>query len=304
MNPTKRGPATRLVLSLGLAAGVLPILTASTQGAADASDAAEPDRIHLAQGTAPAEEAAEVSEFAAMVAAADPVAGQQFASLSCVACHTVGEGEGVRVGPNLYNVVGRPVAAVEGYAYSAAMAAVGTDGGIWTADLLGALLESPQMAIPGTIMPFGGIADAATRANVVAYLATLSPDAATPDGDTGPAEDAPDLTPVSYSLEQAERGHTRFDRECAECHGGDLNGGLNGGPPLRGLAFEAKYANGAPASILYLFMSTNMPPESPGRFSATAYADVMAYLLQLLGFEAGEPLPADIEALSLLSVER
>jgi mono/diheme cytochrome c family protein len=115
---------------------------------------------------------------------------------------------------------------------------------------------------------------------------------------------APADKPVSYTDEQADRGKKRFDSDCVDCHGEDLRGGLNGGPPLRGNAFEAKYAEGAPASGLFLFMSTAMPPDSPGRFSASQYADLMAYVLKVNGFQSGAELPSDPEALDHLIMEK
>ena len=102
---------------------------------------------------------------------------------------------------------------------------------------------------------------------------------------------------VSYSNEQAKRGETQYKETCVDCHGDDLRGGLNGGPPLRGGMFNQDFGN-APASALFLFMSTQMPPEAPGRFSASTYADLMAYVLQVNGFDAGAPLPADADKLN------
>jgi mono/diheme cytochrome c family protein len=118
------------------------------------------------------------------------------------------------------------------------------------------------------------------------------------------ADAAPVEAPVSYSADQADRGEDRYDRECLECHGDDLRGGLNGGAPLRGVNFEAKFANGAPASALYLFMSTLMPPNAPGRYSPNTYADLMAYILKRNGFKAGAPLPSDVDALDNLIMEK
>lgn len=295
MNPMIRRRAARVVLTLGVAAGGWSLAAsttgAETAGPAGAANAAPGQHaIVLAQAVVPAVEA---TGFAAMVAAADVAAGQT-ASLQCAGCHTFGEGEPGRFGPNLFGIVDRPVAAVSGFGYSAAMAAAGAAGGTWTIDFLNAFLTSPQAAIPGTTMPFGGIADEATRANLIAYLATLGGDA----GAAGVA--APVGTPVTYSTEQADRGERRYTRDCVECHGETLTGGLIGGPPLRGLAFEEKYLNGAPASALFLFTSTQMPPDNPGRFQPSVYADLVAYILQQNGFTAGAELPADAEALNAM----
>ncbi|HEV7718473.1 MAG TPA: c-type cytochrome [Arsenicitalea sp.] len=110
--------------------------------------------------------------------------------------------------------------------------------------------------------------------------------------------------PVSYSNEQADRGEKRYNTTCADCHGDDLKGGLIGGPPLRGVAFDQAFANGAPASALFGFMSTQMPPDSPGQFSASVYADVMAYVLKQNGYAAGAPLPSDSDALDHLIIQK
>ena len=114
----------------------------------------------------------------------------------------------------------------------------------------------------------------------------------------------PVATPVSYSSEQADRGEERYTSDCEECHGDDLRGGLNGGPPVRGLAFEQKFFEGLPASVLYGFMSSTMPPHAPGRYSPHTYAELMAYILKWNGVNAGAPLPSDLEALDQLIMQK
>jgi hypothetical protein len=79
---------------------------------------------------------------------------------------------------------------------------------------------------------------------------------------------------------------------------------LNGGAPLRGLSFEQKYFDGLPASLLFSFMSTAMPPQSPGRYSQAVYADLMAYVLKENGVQPGAPLPSDMDALDYLVMEK
>jgi mono/diheme cytochrome c family protein len=111
-------------------------------------------------------------------------------------------------------------------------------------------------------------------------------------------------SPVTYSSEQADRGEATFKKSCVECHGDDLRGGLLGGPPLRGLGFEEKFAKGAPAGALFDFMSATMPPDAPGRFSASTYADLMAYILKRNGFAAGAPLPSNSDALYNMIIEK
>lgn len=118
------------------------------------------------------------------------------------------------------------------------------------------------------------------------------------------ASPAPAERPVSYSAEQADRGEDQYESQCEECHGDDLRGGLIGGAPLRGVSFEQKFADGSPASGLFVYMSTLMPPNAPGRFSPSVYADLMAYILKRNGFRAGAPLPSDVDELDALIMQK
>src|SRR5262245_50264965 len=96
-----------------------------------------------------------------------------------------------------------------------------------------------------------------------------------------------------------------FKSVCADCHGDALRGGWIGGPPLRGSAFEKKFANGSPASALFAFVSSQMPPDAPGQYSAGEYVDMIAFILKENGFAAaGAPLPTDSDALDHLIVEK
>ena len=87
----------------------------------------------------------------------------------CGACHSVKAGEN-RIGPSLAGIVGRNVGTAPGFKYSAAMKA---KGGKWTAAALNAYLANPRGVVPGTTMVYAGEKDAAKRAQLVAYLATL-----------------------------------------------------------------------------------------------------------------------------------
>jgi mono/diheme cytochrome c family protein len=109
---------------------------------------------------------------------------------------------------------------------------------------------------------------------------------------------------AAFTRDQTDRGERLYERACVECHGDDLRGGLNGGAPLRGLAFEQKYAEGAPAAVLFIYLSNQMPPNAPGRYSERDYADLMAFILKENGFRPGEALPSDIDALLDLVVEK
>ncbi len=85
----------------------------------------------------------------------------------CQACHTVTEGQH-RVGPSLYNVVGRAAATVEGFPrYSDAMKASDIT---WTEDNISSYLENPRAFIPGNSMAFPGLRKEQDRLDVIAYL--------------------------------------------------------------------------------------------------------------------------------------
>lgn len=92
----------------------------------------------------------------------------------CAACHTLEEGAANRVGPNLWNVVDGPVAAREGFNYSAAMRAFAEGGTVWDRENLDSYLANPRGHVPGTTMAFAGVRDEAARANLIGYLATYS----------------------------------------------------------------------------------------------------------------------------------
>lgn len=113
------------------------------------------------------EEVAEV-DFGALMAAADPAAGEKLYR-ACAACHKLTEGTNA-VGPSLYGIVGRATGAADGYSYSAALAEKGEN---WTPENLSAFLAAPKEWVPGTKMSYRGMADAEDRANLIAYLDSL-----------------------------------------------------------------------------------------------------------------------------------
>lgn len=111
-----------------------------------------------------------------LLAAADPKKGEAGVK-ACAACHDFTKGGPNKVGPNLYGVVMRPHASHEGFSYSEAMAA--KKGEPWSYEALNAFIANPKEAVPGTKMAFGGVKKPEARADILAYLATLS-DAPTP----------------------------------------------------------------------------------------------------------------------------
>lgn len=105
-----------------------------------------------------------------MAFAAAPAFAQTDPSFAqCAACHAVKPGQN-RLGPSLHRISGAKKAAVPGFNYSPALKA---QKGVWTDAELDAYLLNPRARVPGTRMVFAGIADAAKRAKVIAYLKAL-----------------------------------------------------------------------------------------------------------------------------------
>jgi cytochrome c len=92
----------------------------------------------------------------------------------CQACHAVGEDAKNKVGPQLNNIIGREIAALEDFKYSDVLAEMGAEGKTWTPEELKAFLEKPRDYAKGTKMAFAGLRKEEERDDVVAYLATFS----------------------------------------------------------------------------------------------------------------------------------
>ena len=85
----------------------------------------------------------------------------------CAICHTSAKDAGTLVGPNLYRIVGKKVAAAEDFVYTDEMIAYGVT---WTAELLDKFLESPLTEVRGTSMAFAGLRKEVDRENLICYL--------------------------------------------------------------------------------------------------------------------------------------
>ena len=85
----------------------------------------------------------------------------------CVACHSIAQEGGNKIGPKLYNVVGRTVGSLSDYKFSKALASYGRE---WTFEELNGFLIKPSKWIKGTKMAFAGLKKEKDRASVLLYL--------------------------------------------------------------------------------------------------------------------------------------
>jgi mono/diheme cytochrome c family protein len=158
-------------------------------------------------------------------------------------------------------------------------------------------------ALPADFKPYTPADIAAARdakltaAQVYALRQEILPQA------TAPAAVAASA-PVTFTQEQADRGHAAYRRNCQDCHGINLNDGEFGGAPLNGLYFSRHWGNGSVAA-LYGFMRAKMPPDRPGKLNPQTYADLTAFLLAKNGYQpAQSELPPDTEAQEHMNLKR
>jgi cytochrome c len=100
---------------------------------------------------------------------ADVARGAKLAAV-CASCHTFGQGEPAKVGPNLAGIVGGSHAHMGSYPYSDAMKSHA--GEKWDYEALNKFLWSPQKTIPGTKMTYAGMKKAEDRASLIKWLET------------------------------------------------------------------------------------------------------------------------------------
>ena len=130
------------------------------------------------------EDGAEAEQpIAVYLASADAAKGEQ-SFKKCAACHNVAPGGANALGPNLHAIMGAPLAAKPGFAYSDALK---SKGGTWTWEAMSEWLKSPKSFAPGTKMTFAGMGDPQERANLMVWLNSQGSSLAVP---TAPAPGA------------------------------------------------------------------------------------------------------------------
>ena len=101
---------------------------------------------------------------------AAPLAAGERAYQKCYSCHSLEGPDPTTQGPSLKGIVGRAVAAEEGFAYSPAMRAFAARQRRWDREALEAFIADPQAVVPNNEMGFFGIGDAAERRALIDYL--------------------------------------------------------------------------------------------------------------------------------------
>jgi cytochrome c len=130
--------------------------------------------IEVAEATEAAPEGGEAApavSLGTLLASADAAKGATVAK-ACAACHSFDKGGANKTGPNLWDVVDRAVAAHEGFSYSEGFKA--HTGETWSYEHLNEFLKDPKIAMKGTKMAYAGVKKDASRADLIAYLASLS----------------------------------------------------------------------------------------------------------------------------------
>jgi cytochrome c len=147
-------------------AAIIPALLAAC--GPSPSNIAEPPAAQAPASASPSSEEMQ-ARIAALPAPYDEAsydAGRRVFA-QCRSCHTIDEGAGNRVGPNLHGVFGREIGSVEGFTYSRPVQDANFT---WDAGHLDHWLQNPQTFLPGNRMAFAGVRDETQRRDLIAYL--------------------------------------------------------------------------------------------------------------------------------------
>jgi cytochrome c len=120
----------------------------------------------LISATSQTTEVVEKIDIAAVMALGDIASGEKIFK-KCAACHSINKGGKNKIGPALYNVVGRMVGGVNDYKYSKTLASYDK---AWTFEELNGFLTKPSSYLKGTKMSYAGLRKEKDRASVIKYL--------------------------------------------------------------------------------------------------------------------------------------
>jgi cytochrome c len=124
------------------------------------------DESQLTSDTSQVSKVIEKIDIAAIMSLGDVETGSVIFK-KCAACHSINKGGKNKIGPALYNVVGRKVGGVNDYKYSKALASYGKE---WTFEELNGFLQKPSSYLKGTKMSYAGLRKEKDRASVIKYL--------------------------------------------------------------------------------------------------------------------------------------
>ena len=138
-----------------------------------------------------------------------------------------------------------------------------------------------------------GLAALALTLALVAGLAAGGATGAPTAGAAAEQSSAGSLLDGVFTAAQASRGERTFSDVCAACHDtGEFSGGR----------FRISWV-GRPVGELFETISTLMPEADPGSLSPAEYAAIVAYLLQVNNYPAGDTdLPTNVRALGQLEI--
>jgi cytochrome c len=124
----------------------------------------------LSSNTTQTSKVEEQIDIKALMAQGDSESGEVIFK-KCAACHSIAMGGKNKIGPALYNVVGREVGSVADYKYSKTLASYGKE---WTFEELNGFLKKPATYLKGTKMSYAGLRKETDRASVIKYLNQMS----------------------------------------------------------------------------------------------------------------------------------
>ena len=105
-------------------------------------------------------------DISAIMALGDVESGKKIFK-KCAACHSIKSGGGNKIGPALYNILGRKVGGLSDYKYSKALATYEKE---WTFEEMNGFLKKPSSYIKGTKMSYAGLRKEKDRASIIKYL--------------------------------------------------------------------------------------------------------------------------------------